>query len=163
MSVGDEGSHDSQSTTGASCDPIRKYSYEHHANSSSCDYETPRLILSNNTSQSSSPSCDSQNDCSFQYGVVDYIGVCGRKEDDLSLSSFPLPFSSSFKSEPLLRSCSSKRGKEEDMPNALEWFCFPDGIHLHRPLPPLIMRFIPTPLLVGIEFIIPSLPCDSLC
>lgn len=59
------------------------------------------------------------------------------------------------------------------MPNALEWFCFPgshsysasclDGIHLHRPLPPLIMRFIPTPLLVGIEFIIPSLPCDSLC
>ena len=25
------------------------------------------------------------------------------------------------------------------------------------------MRFIPTPLLVGIEFIIPSLPCDSLC
>ena len=59
------------------------------------------------------------------------------------------------------------------MPNALEWFCFPgtfsmflsfvDGIHLYRPLPPLIMRFTPTPLLVGIEFIIPSLPCDSLC
>ena len=64
----------------------------------------------------------------LEFGIADFIGFCGFDVMDYTSSCFDNPFSVSYKLSPSLLSYLCCDDRESELPNKLEWFCFPSSI-----------------------------------
>lgn len=64
----------------------------------------------------------------MEYGIADVIGYCGLDDAVFSSGLFLYPFSISLKLSPRLLSFLSCTKDDQNIPNKIEWFCFPSII-----------------------------------
>lgn len=64
----------------------------------------------------------------MEYGIADVIGYCGLDDTVFSSGLFLYPFSISPKLPPRLLSYLSCSKDDQNIPNKIEWFCFPSII-----------------------------------